>query len=263
MPRVRINRTAGARQGVSYVGVSQKSKDDGVRSARARRAKKKLLREAQALSGEPIDWKAASERLHRLHERWRMAGFAGEEHDQRLWKQFKKAGDQFRRLREAHYAEVKRLSRANAKAKEQLIAEAECLSSVSDYTLASQQLSDLMTRWRGAGHAGGLEAPLWEDFVAARQASYDATQEDRRSLQAAYVRRVEERVQRHREVIGKLRSLRRELTLRRGKVMPGWVGTEMIEEFDERIEGIDEALTEREEWLEQDNGRLEKSRARD
>jgi hypothetical protein len=43
-----------------------------------------------------------------LHERWRMTGFAGEEHDQRLWKQFKKAGDQFRRLREAHYAEVKR-----------------------------------------------------------------------------------------------------------------------------------------------------------
>jgi Domain of Unknown Function (DUF349) len=111
MPRVRINRTAGARQGVSYVGVSQKSKDDGVRSARARRAKKKLLREAQALSAEPIDWKAAGERLHRLHERWGMAGFAGEEHDQQLWKQFKKAGDQFRRLREAHYAEVKRISK--------------------------------------------------------------------------------------------------------------------------------------------------------
>jgi hypothetical protein len=111
MPRVRINRTAGARQGISYVGVSQKSKDDGVRSARARRAKKKLLREAQALSVEPIDWKASSERLHRLQERWRMAGFAGEEHDQRLWKQFKKAGDQFRRLREAHYAEVKRIGK--------------------------------------------------------------------------------------------------------------------------------------------------------
>jgi hypothetical protein len=111
MPRVHINRTAGARQGISYVGVSQKSKDDGVRSARARRAKKKLLREAQALSGEPAGWKAANERLRRLHERWRMAGFAGEEHDQRLWKQFKKASDQYRRLREAHYAEVKRISR--------------------------------------------------------------------------------------------------------------------------------------------------------
>jgi hypothetical protein len=113
MPRVRINRTAGARQGISYVGVSQKSKDDGVRSARARRAKRKLLREAQALSASngPVDWNASSERLHRLQERWRLAGFAGEEHDERLWKQFKKAGDQFRRLREAHYAEVKRLSK--------------------------------------------------------------------------------------------------------------------------------------------------------
>jgi hypothetical protein len=113
MPRVRINRTAGARQGISYVGVSQKSKDDGVRSARARRAKRKLLREAQALSASngPAGWNASSERLHRLQERWRLAGFAGEEHDERLWKQFKKAGDQFRRLREAHYAEVKRLSK--------------------------------------------------------------------------------------------------------------------------------------------------------
>jgi hypothetical protein len=113
MPRVRINRTAGARQGISYVGVSQKSKDDGVRSARARRAKRKLLREAQALSAGngPAGWKAAGERLHRLQERWRMAGFAGEEHDERLWKQFKKAGDQFRCLREAHYAEVKRIGK--------------------------------------------------------------------------------------------------------------------------------------------------------
>lgn len=66
---------------------------------------------------------------------------------------------------------------------------------------------------------------------------YEATEEDRRSLQSEYLKRVEERIHHHREVIGKLRSLRRELTLRRQSVMPGWVGMEMMEEFDERSKG--------------------------
>ena len=63
-------------------------------------------------------------------------------------------------------------------------------------------------------------------FVNARQAMYAATEEDRLSRHSEYIQRVLARIQRHREVIGKLRALRRELMLRRRKIMPGWVGIE-------------------------------------
>jgi hypothetical protein len=103
---------------------------------------------------------------------------------------------------------------------------------------------------------------MWERFTAARQAMYDATAQDRRSLQSEYVQRVADRIQRHREVLGKARSLRRELTMRRQHVIPGWVGIEMVEEFDERIADIEESMTLREQWLEQDMRKLDEAQTR-
>jgi hypothetical protein len=91
---------------------------------------------------------------------------------------------------------------------------------------------------------------------------YDATAQDRASLQSEYVQRVATRIQHHREVIGKLRSLSRELTIRRQGVVPGWVGIEMVEEFDERIADLEESLAARKEWLEQDIGKLDRAQAR-
>jgi hypothetical protein len=76
------------------------------------------------------------------------------------------------------------------------------------------------------------------------------------------VQRVAERIQRHREILGKSRSLRRELTIRRQHVIPGWVGMEMVEEFDERIADIDASMALREQWLEQDVEKLNKAQNR-
>jgi len=153
-------------------------------------------------------------------------------------------------------------SSSRAAVKEQLIAEAEQLSSISDYKIAKAQFSELMERWRETGHAGHREDGLWKRFADARQAMYEATEEDRRALGAEYLQRVEARIQSHREAIGKLRSHRRELTLRRQSVMPGWVGLEMTEELDERIAGIDESITAREGSLEQDIRKLDEAQKR-
>jgi hypothetical protein len=261
MPHVRLKNTYGARPKMSYLGVAEQPFGDLGRSARVRRVKRKLILEAQALTraGESTDWKAASQRMHQLHERWKRAGSAGEEYDDKLWKRFKKAGAEFRSLRDAHYAELERRRRERVGLKESLLSEARELSSVSDFDTAKGRLTDFMHRWREIGHTGSGEGRLWEQFVAARQAMYDATAEDRNRRQADYVQRVHERIHHHREVIGKLRSQRRELMLRRRAVVPGWVGIEMTEEFDQRIEDIDRYLGERQHWVEEDEGRLAKA----
>jgi Domain of Unknown Function (DUF349) len=263
MPRVRLNRTAGARRGMTYVGISERSFSDDHerRQRRAYNKKKGLIRRAKLLA-KSDDWKAVGQEMATLYKEWKAAGSAGREHDDKLWATFRKHTGECRERRQRHFAERNRLAKAKAQTKQELISEAERLSLVTDYRQASSQFKDLMVRWREAGHAGNLESGLWERFSAARQAMYDATQQDRMSLQTEYVQRVALRIQHHREVLGKARSLRRELTMRRQHVIPGWVGMEMVEEFDERIADIDDSVAMREEWLEQDVEKLNQAQGR-
>ena len=263
MARVHLNRTAGARRGMTYVGISERSFSDDHerRQRRACNKKKSLIRRAKLLA-KSEDWKVAGQELASLHQRWKAAGSAGREHDDKLWAAFRALTIEFRERRRRHFAELNRLAKQRATTKQQLISEAERLSDTGDYRQANGQFKDLMTRWRDAGHAGNLEGGLWERFTAARQAMYDATAQDRQSLQSEYVQRVATRIQRHREVLGKMRSFRRELTMRRQQVIPGWVGIEMTEEFDERIADIDESMALRKDWLDEDIRRLDQAQTR-
>jgi hypothetical protein len=260
MPKVHLNRTAGARRGMTYVGISERSFSDDHerREKRARRLKKTLVRDAKLLALSE-DWRATGEQFAVLHRRWKAAGSAGRAYDEKLWKSFKAAADKFHERRTKHFAELARIAKAKATAKQKLIAEAEKLSSISDYEIAKGQFSDIMVRWRETGHAGPHENDLWEKFVTARQAMYNATAEDRRGRQSEYVQRVEERILRHREVISKLRAQRRELGIRRQGLMPGWVGLEMAEEFDSRTVEIDKYIEERQRWLEEDTERVSRA----
>ena len=248
---------------MTYVGISERSFSDDHerRQRRACNKKKSLIRRAKLLA-KSEDWKVAGQELASLHQRWKAAGSAGREHDDKLWAAFRALTIEFHERRRRHFAELNRLAKQRASTKQQLISEAERLSQTGDYRQANGQFNDLMVRWREAGYAGNLESGLWERFSAARQAMYDATAQDRLSLQSEYVQRVALRIQRHREVLGKARSLRRELTIRRQQVTPGWVGMEMIEEFDERIADIDESMAMREQWLEQDMRKLNEAQMR-
>jgi hypothetical protein len=199
MPKVHLNRTAGARSGVTYLGISQRSTSEGQErlQKRALRQKKSIVRVAKRLSGSE-DWRVTGEEFAVLRRRWKAAGSAGRAHDEKLWKTFEAASDQFHERRAKHVAEAARIAKARA--------------------------------------------------VAAA--------EERRERQGEYLQRVEARIAGHREMIGKLRAQRRELALRRKGLMPGWVGQEMAEEFDERAQEIDGYIEERQRWLDEDMDRM-------
>ena len=114
VPKVRLNRTAGAR-GMTYVGISQRStsEDRERREKRARRLKKAIVRDAKLLARSE-DWRGAGEQFAVLHRRWKAAGSAGRAYDDKLWKSFKAASGQFHERRVKHIAEATRAAKARA-----------------------------------------------------------------------------------------------------------------------------------------------------
>jgi hypothetical protein len=90
MPRIHPNRTVGARHEVAFRGGSQPGAENPALSKRARRARRKLLREAQTLA-QSEDWTVAARRLDSLKRRWDVLGSAGPGDEQRLRKRFEAA----------------------------------------------------------------------------------------------------------------------------------------------------------------------------
>ena len=152
MPKVHLNRTGGARRGMTYVGISQRSISDDRerREKRALRQKKNIVRDAKLLARSE-DWRAAGEQFAVLFRRWKAAGSAGRAHDDKLWKTFKAAADQFHERRAKHFAELDRIAKAKATAKQKLIAEAEKLARSA--TTRSPEVSS-PTSWSAGARPG-------------------------------------------------------------------------------------------------------------
>ncbi len=244
-----------------YDRADQHHKDRARARERALHEKDALIHVAESLSGSS-DWKSAGDRLRELHGQWKSVGSAGYEHEERLWSRFKAAGNEFHRRRVEHFADLDRKLSANGSAKEQLVARARRLRSHDDYRAAKEEFRSLMGDWKATGHAGDREELLWRDFMAAKDALYEAAQAQWRERQWAYVQKVELRISRHQDVIARLGSLRSDLMNRRHNVMPGRRELELVEHYDGRIAELDAAIDQRHGWLDEDVQKLLEAKSR-
>ncbi|OBB90721.1 DUF349 domain-containing protein [Mycobacterium sp. 852002-40037_SCH5390672] len=114
-----------------------------------RQAKEQLCERAEALSGS-TDWAATSAEFRKLLTEWKAAGRATREVDDALWRRFKAAQDVFFSARNAVTAEKDAEFRANATAKEALLAEAEKLDT-SNHDAARAALRSITEKWDAIG----------------------------------------------------------------------------------------------------------------
>ncbi len=140
-----------------------------------------LVSEAEELAGaepERIPWKASGDRLRELFEQWRRLqreSRLDKQTEDELWKRFSHARTTFDRKRR-HYFGALDEQRNQAKAvKEALVAEAEALSTSTDWNATAGTYRDLMARWKDAGRAAKKDDDaLWNRFRAAQDAFFDA-----------------------------------------------------------------------------------------
>jgi hypothetical protein len=145
--------------------------------------REKLVAEAEELAGadpERIPWKTSGDRLRVLFDEWRRLqrdSRLDKHTEDELWKRFSHARTTFDRKRR-HYFGALDEERNQAKAlKEELVVQAEALSTSTDWSATAVAYRELMNRWKDAGRAAKRDDDaLWTRFRAAQDAFFAARQ---------------------------------------------------------------------------------------
>ena len=167
-------------------GIAAKRTVEQQHRAEARAAaaaeRERIVAEAEGIADQPenrIQWKQSGARMRELLDEWkshqRAATRLDRETETALWQRFSAARNRFDKARRTHFATLD-ATHAEAKgAKERLVAEAEKLSTSTDWAATAGAFKRLMDDWRRAGRASRADDDrLWERFKAAQDAFFAA-----------------------------------------------------------------------------------------
>ncbi|EWT06750.1 ATPase [Intrasporangium chromatireducens Q5-1] len=150
--------------------------------AQAKVEREAIVEQAEAIAEQPenkIQWKQSGARMRELLDEWkqhqRSATRLDRDTEAALWQRFSGARNRFDKARRAHFATLD-ATHAEAKAsKERLVAEAERLSTSTDWSATAGAYKRLMDDWRRAGRASRSDDDqLWARFKAAQDAFFAA-----------------------------------------------------------------------------------------
>jgi len=162
---------------------AEKAEHDAVRAAELA-AREAIVAEAEEISGHDpaqIQWKTSSARMNELFESWKAAQKngvrLGRSNEDALWKRFRAARTVFDRHRRAYFSQLDSNNSAAKAAKEKLIAEAEALSSSTDWGFAAGEYRRLMDEWKASPRASRKDDDaLWARFRAAQDVFFTSRQ---------------------------------------------------------------------------------------
>lgn len=157
--------------------VSQREKRREERTQRLAEAtteKERIAAEAERLAA-GNDWRSGADRMRALLEEWKALPRLEKAADDALWRRFSTARTTYTRRRKSHFAELNEKREGARSVKEKLVAEAEALSSSTDWGPTAGAYRELMRRWKDAGPAPkGVDDQLWKRFRAAQDVFFGA-----------------------------------------------------------------------------------------
>ncbi|WP_343076188.1 DUF349 domain-containing protein [Natronoglycomyces albus] len=146
--------------------------------AEATAKKEALVAEAEELAKRDSHWKATGERFAAIVDEWKSIHGVDRKTDSALWRKFASARETFTRRRGAHFAQLDAERKVIAAKKEELIAQAEELSTSTDWGPTADALKGLMAEWKEAGRlAPDAEQKAWKRFRAAQDVFFNARSE--------------------------------------------------------------------------------------
>jgi len=145
-----------------------------VKAAESREEKERIVSEAEKLA-DSNDWRNGANRLRELLDTWKGLPRLDRATDDALWRRFSSARTTYTRRRKAHFAELAERRAGAQSVKERLVAQAEALSSSTDWGPTSGAFRDLMRDWKAAGPAPrDVDDALWTRFRGAQDTFFSA-----------------------------------------------------------------------------------------
>ncbi len=137
--------------------------------------KERIVAEAERLAAEATHWKASGERMRQLLEEWKAAPRGDRTVEAALWKRLSTARNAFAKRRKAYFATLEEERGSIRTRKEDLVKQAEELSSSTDWAATATAYRELMRGWKQSGRADRTaEDELWSRFKAAQDAFFAA-----------------------------------------------------------------------------------------
>lgn len=112
--------------------------------------KQKLIEKAEALK-DSTDWKEAANQIIQLQKQWKTLGHSGQKNEQKLWKPFRAACDQFFNARTKHFEDADAEFEGNLKLKEALIEKMKAYEVNADKKQALADLKQFSTEFSEIG----------------------------------------------------------------------------------------------------------------
>ena len=164
----------------------QRKIERAAKVAEAQTEKTRIAGEAEKIAA-GSDWKSGADKLRALLDEWKALPRLSKSADDELWHRFSSARTTYTRRRKSHFGEQSTLRDAAKVVKEKLIAEAEALSTSTEWGPTAGKYRDLMTEWKKAGSAPrNVEDKLWKRFRAAQDVFFEARDEANTALDAEY-----------------------------------------------------------------------------
>ncbi|WP_409483058.1 DUF349 domain-containing protein [Arsenicicoccus dermatophilus] len=148
----------------------------------ARTEREAIVAEAEQIAAQDpakTQWKSSGTRIRELLDEWkqhqRTSAKLDRETENALWQRFSHARNSFDKARRVYFAELESTQTEAKATKERLVAEAEKLSTSTEWGQTAGAYKRLMDQWRRAGRAGRKDDDaLWARFKAAQDAFFDA-----------------------------------------------------------------------------------------
>ncbi|SDH10894.1 DUF349 domain-containing protein [Klenkia brasiliensis] len=241
----RLGTIIDASEAAAAVSRAEKAKARAEQVAR----KEALIAEAETIGAESTQWKAAGDRLKAIVEEWKTIKGIDRKTDEALWTRFAAARDAFGRRRGSHFAALDVQRGESRAAKQELIAEAEKLSTSTEWGPTSAAMRSLMDRWKAVPRTGrDTDDDLWKKFRAAQDVFFNARSESdkaRNSEQKANQEKKEallaeaEKIDPTRDLRGAQNALRR---IQERYDAIGHVPREVMRSLEDRMQAVEEKV---------------------
>lgn len=120
-------------------------------------------------------WQEKTEEILNAQAEWKKLGYASRKDNERVWKEFRAACNDFFKQKKAFYQSLKEDNKAAREEKEMLIREAQVLKENTDWRDTTEAFKHLQQRWKEAGSAGPKEEQrLWKEFRTACDHFFEA-----------------------------------------------------------------------------------------